>query len=498
MEALKNTSMMIILAGIFYGAYQMFVSEPPNWQKKNDSTEMITASDPMLPQQNVPQQNPVQPNLAPQNFPPQNLSVGANPGVGNLSGSPALGALPSTSTQAPRQANPESFSQPSSGNPPVGNLTASGSQPLVGSTSPGLPSPGLPTPGLPPQPSNNIIGSRETGFPPVANPSPLAQAGFSESSALPPAPGSALPQIASSTGLPPSGLGNSGLPVQPAGLHQPLDRVASNPSVGLPSAGLPSSPDLLPIRSQPGVTAAPPSPSAPLTATQQLKSAMEMAGVDIQNNQWAKALRDLSAWYQQPISVEDRDHLVGWLDRLAGDVIYSSKHTLAAGHPVQAGETLASIATRYQMPARLLARINQYPDSIADETPLQAGVELKVIPGPFTAEADLQLGQLTLFAGGLYAGRFKFRTGESAPLDSLNEPVAFVSVQGIPAQEDQRRHEPLAPTNPFGRYCLVVGQTAVLHSPGGNSQGSCLEFSEQDMLDLMVLLPRGTMVRVVK
>jgi hypothetical protein len=232
--------------------------------------------------------------------------------------------------------------------------------------------------------------------------------------------------------------------------------------------------------------------------TQGLRAAMEAAGVDIQNGDWAKALRSLSAWYQQPLSAEDREHLVDWLDRLAGEVIYSNQHTLAAGHVVGAGETLASIAARYQMPPRLLARINQYPETVTEDMPLQAGLELKVVPGPFAAEARLSAGYLTMFAGGLYAGRFRFVIGDSAPEELIEEPISFVSTQGIPAQEEQRRHEPLAATNPFGRFCLVVGQTAVLHSPGGNPNGSCLQFSEQDMQDLLILLPRGTTVRIVR
>jgi LysM repeat protein len=231
--------------------------------------------------------------------------------------------------------------------------------------------------------------------------------------------------------------------------------------------------------------------------TEQLKSAMETAATDIQAGDWTKALRELSVWYRQPLTLEDREHLVGWLDRLAGEVVYSSKHTLVAAHPVAAGETLGSIATRYQMPPRLLARINQFPDSVGDSDPLQPGVELKIVPGPFQAEAQLSAGQMTLYAGEMYAGRFQFVTGDSAPDEAIFDPISFVSVQGIPAQEDQRRHEPLAPSNPFGRFCLVVGQTAVLHSPGGNPQGSCLQFSEQDMQDLLILLPRGTTVRIV-
>ncbi|MBL8891497.1 MAG: LysM peptidoglycan-binding domain-containing protein [Planctomycetaceae bacterium] len=515
MEALKNTSMMIILAGIFYGAYQMIVSEPPNWQKKGDSTEMISADDPSLPQQNPLPQNPVPQNPVPQNPGFQNQTLGnsgsltsTQPSLATGSNSQAWSPSGATGSNSPgtppaanvRYPNSEFSNSPGLGAAPTGgnSMAASGVDPMSSSMAPGLPRGGVSLPS-----ENNLAANAGTNLPAASGTGALSQAGFSEASGLPPSPSATSSTAGLPTGLPPVGVSNNGLPVQPAAHNQPMDRSPASPTSGLPTSGLPnvgtpSGSDLLPIRSQPGLPATPPAASDALSSTQRLKAAMESAGVDIQNNNWAKALHDLSAWYQQPISVEDRDHLVGWLDRLAGDVIYSNKHTLTAGHQVQSGETLASIAGRYQMPPRLLARINQYPDSIAEETPLQQGAELKVIPGPFTAEADLQLGQLTLYAGGLYAGRFKFRTGESAPLESLSEPVSFISVQGIPAQEDQRRHEPLAPTNPFGRYCLVVGQTAVLHSPGGNSQGSCLEFSEQDMLDLMVLLPRGTMVRVVR
>lgn len=467
MEALKNTSMMIILAGIFYGAYQMIVSEPPHWQKKTDSTEVITAIDPSLPQSSFPQQN-----LPQQSSPPQNVANSTNLAPGVM-GSSLVNASPGTSSTTPApvafNSSPELPNRPAFDNPPMGNQSL-----------------GNPAPSAPAD-------------------RPFAQAGFAENSSPPPSPSSSMSSNPTLPSAPtPMGLGSPVPTVQPAGHHQPNDRMASAPATGLPTLGAPTSPELLPIHSQP----ANPSISAPLagdhtagdpmSTTQRLKAAMELAGTDIQNNNWSKALRDLSAWYQQPLSIEDRNHLVGWLDRLAGEVIYSTQHTLIAGHQVQPGETLATIAARYQTPPRLLARINQYPDSIAEDAPLQPGVQLKIVPGPFEAEADMQSGQLSLYAGGLYAGRFQFRTGESAPVESLNEPVAFVSVQGIPAQEDQRRHEPLAPTNPFGRYCLVVGQTAVLHSPGGNPQGSCLQFSEQDMLDLMVLLPRGTKVRVVK
>jgi hypothetical protein len=488
MEAFKNTSMMIILAGIFYGAYQMVVSEPPNWRNKAENTElMLAASDPSVAQPNIQPQNlasgPSTPTGAAWNPPPSpnftnptqfdsNARLPINPpALSNPTASAPIAPWPAEeranfATEGNRQAG----EMPS--NPETANYSRTNFNENDFSQNPMTPGVAAPAPSaatLPPSPTSSYSAISNASF---ASPS------------LPDARGAPASSITASTA------------VQPASLHQPMDRTPTMPSPGLPSLGAPASPAILPIQPQPVNSSATIATAA--STTERLKAAMEMAAVDIQNKNWPKALRDLSAWYQQPLGNEDREHLIGWLDRLAGEVIYSNLHTLAAGHQIQAGESLATIATRYQMPARLLARINQYPDAISDETPLQPGVELKVVPGPFTAEADMAAGQLTLYAGGLYAGRFQFRTGESAPMESLNAAVSFVSQQGIPAQEDQRRHEPLAATNPFGRYCLVVGQTAVLHSPGGNPQGSCLQFSEQDMLDLMVLLPRGTNVRVIK
>lgn len=523
MEAFKNTSMMVILAGIFYGAYQMIVSEPPNWQKKSDAADVILAAS--------------DPSLAPQNLQPQTLPSNPPASVGGAWNPPANPGFSNSPPVQPAQFD-ASARLPNNAALP-GNSTLPGSPSTLNPTSPGLPDSRWPA-GSNSSPSNgnNQIGNDPTATTRPAESAPagtFSGAGFNQNdfatnptlpggasltpanASLPPAPGSTLSASPtgsfSSPGLPPApmsdpvagtitqpvyndSLDQVGPSIQPVGINQPMDRGTSPSATGLPPLEASSSPNMLPIQTQPVAT--PTASTSAASMTQRLKLAMDAAGVDIQNNQWPKALRDLSAWYQQPLNPEDREHLVGWLDRLAGDVIYSNSHTLAAGHQVQANETLGTIAARYQMPARLLARINQFPDSISDETPLQPGVALKVVPGPFEAVADLQTGQLTLYAGGLYAGRFQFRTGESAPLDSLSEAVSYVSTQGIPAQEDDRRHEPLAPTNPFGRYCLVVGQTAVMHSPGGNPQGSCLQFSEQDMLDLMVLLPRGTKVQVVK
>jgi hypothetical protein len=468
MEAFKNTSMMIILAGIFYGAYQMFVSEPPNWRKEGSAAPemLMSADDPAL-----------------------------QSAAGQLNGPPAmLGPSASTSGAAALSAGPAAGHQTGLANQPALPPTPGPTLPsnLIATPSPSLPTGSLPSQTLPSQtlPSQTLPSQTLPSEFAATNSQPIAGWDSSGTAAVAPA---GFESPVSNGGMSPA---SPTVPPQPWGAT-PMDRqnlpAASARTGPGPTAGLVADPNLLPIQSNQA-----PAVDPGMELTQGLRMAMETAGVDIQNGDWTKALRELSAWYQQPLAVEDREQLVEWLDRLAGEVIYSNKHTLAVGHVVGAGETLSSIAARYQMPSRLLARINQFPETVADETPLQPGAELKVVPGPFAAEARLSSGYLTMFAGGLYAGRFRFVIGDSAPDELIEEPISFVSTQGIPAQEEQQRHEPLAATNPFGRFCLVVGQIAVLHSPGGNPNGSCLQFSEQDMQDLLILLPRGTTVRIVQ
>ncbi len=473
MEAFKNTSMMIILAGIFYGAYQMFVSEPPNWKKNQTDPNglVLDATDPSLSSVNPAANGAAANSIAMPSNPSANLSGMSqfDPGTSASGGM----SLPSASLPSAQiQSQPQTPSWP---------------------------------PSLPTQPTNPAIahgaGSAELPARPTANPPGNLFGSSSLSQGLPnpslPAtsqnPEQSFSNPAANTGI---GYDSRHTSVQPAGHHQPAESMDTRPRMELPEAGMTRPLGLLPIQPAVGTveSAAPPTPQLTL----QLKAAMEAAGVDIQNGDWAKALQTLSGWYRLPLNPEDREHLVGWLDRLAGEVVYSRKHQLTSAHQVNPGETLTFIAARYQMPVRLLARINQFPASVSDTEPLQPGTELKVVPGPFEAEATLESGHLTLFANGLYAGRFSFQTGDSVPDQSLIEPISFVSLNGIPAQDEQRRHEPLAPTNPFGRYCLVVGQTAVLHSPGGNPKGSCLQFSEQDMEDLLILLPPGTTVRIIR
>ena len=66
------------------------------------------------------------------------------------------------------------------------------------------------------------------------------------------------------------------------------------------------------------------------------------------------------------------------------------------------GETLDDIASTYQVPAALLAKIN----GLDRATPLEAGTPLKVVEGPFSAIVDISERELRLMLKQRYAGRF--------------------------------------------------------------------------------------------
>ena len=81
----------------------------------------------------------------------------------------------------------------------------------------------------------------------------------------------------------------------------------------------------------------------------------------------------------------ERQQLTELLDQLAGTVIYSTQHLVEPPCEVQTGETLETIAQRYNVPWQLLAKIN----GIEDPHSLRPGERLKVVRGPFTAVISL-------------------------------------------------------------------------------------------------------------
>lgn len=222
---------------------------------------------------------------------------------------------------------------------------------------------------------------------------------------------------------------------------------------------------------------------------------------DLAGGQYGNALMTLSAWYGAPsLTTEQRERCQGTLDQLAGTVIYSRESFLEPAHVVGPRETLDEIAKKYQVSAEFLARLN----GIEAPYELYAGESLKVLQGPFHAEVNRSSGELTLFLGGHYAGRFPVRIGKELPIGENEFEVATV----VPGREffDQRsgvRVGPDRPENPYGnRWIGLRGDkiTAAhhvgIHVDTGHPDRCCLGVSQVDAEDLAAILTIGARVTV--
>ncbi|MDR2346070.1 MAG: LysM peptidoglycan-binding domain-containing protein [Planctomycetaceae bacterium] len=123
------------------------------------------------------------------------------------------------------------------------------------------------------------------------------------------------------------------------------------------------------------------------------------------------AFVQLSKFYDQSdLSGGERDYLASALDRIALELIYSSKyHVLEPAYVVKSGDTIESIAQKFSISPVLLSKINglKLPENLVINS------ELKVVHGQFDAKINTARGELTLLLGGVYAGRFPVAIGRN-------------------------------------------------------------------------------------
>ena len=133
----------------------------------------------------------------------------------------------------------------------------------------------------------------------------------------------------------------------------------------------------------------------------------------VEAGEFHDALKLLSRFYRDDqLSGPQRQRLLGWLDALAGKVIFSNEHHLASQpYVVRSNESLTDIANQWNVPAQLIYNVNR--NSVSNPAMVEPGTELKIIPGPFSAEINLSAKVMTLFLGDLYAGRFPIKVGIS-------------------------------------------------------------------------------------
>jgi LysM repeat protein len=214
----------------------------------------------------------------------------------------------------------------------------------------------------------------------------------------------------------------------------------------------------------------------------------------------AQALLLLSDWYGDPsLSPAESQEVSDLLSQLAGSVIYEGPpaHRLLPAHIVQAGETLESIADKYDIPWQLLAKIN----GIADPGILQPGHELKVLPGPFSALIDLSERKMTVMLERRYAGQFaleieptsNFEEGEWKVDQKLLTPAGG-GVYGLADAEDRSLllASALNPDAP----------TAIVRGPGSADPASAeprdrvLRMKAADVGDVYDILSVGSRVTI--
>jgi lipoprotein-anchoring transpeptidase ErfK/SrfK len=224
-----------------------------------------------------------------------------------------------------------------------------------------------------------------------------------------------------------------------------------------------------------------------------LDRVMQSVQSKINSGEWYQALFTLSLQYNAETPPADRQRLLDILDPLAAKVIYSKEHLIEAPYDVRRGDTLNSVAQRYNVPWQLLANVN----GLTDPEALTPGMQLKVIPGPFRAEVDVNGRELTLFVGRLYAGRFPISVG-SDPSPPAGEYRVNDKQPGRTYYSADGRTMPVEdPRNPYGQIWIDLGGDVCIHgSPSSDADArmGCISLSPADANDLYGILSKGSAI----
>ena len=185
------------------------------------------------------------------------------------------------------------------------------------------------------------------------------------------------------------------------------------------------------------------------------------------------------------------------IDETAAIIFTTPERQFAEPHFVDYGETLGSIAKKYEVPWQYLARLNRVnPDD------LQAGQQLKVVRGPFGAVVDLQAFCLTVHAHGWYVKCYPIGIGadHGTPIgdfkieDKLENPAWYNPDGGVVDADD--------PENPLGKFWLGLGNHIGIHgtidpdSIGQAVSRGCIHLDDQNIEEVFALLTVGSKVLI--
>jgi len=222
----------------------------------------------------------------------------------------------------------------------------------------------------------------------------------------------------------------------------------------------------------------------------------------VDQDEYRIALGVLSKHYgKKGLTGPQKQKLQGWLDALAGKVIYSTEHLFfKKAHVVQPGETIASIANQFNIPSEVIYNINQGQFNGANE--VSPGMQLKMVRGPFHAEVNLETKTMTLFVKNLYAGRFPVAVGISGNPDVGNYDLKVKSPTGFTWRDANGKEYPAGtPGNGYGPYWMGLSGSLCIHAvESGTPQGhrGCIGLSEKDAKDVYGILSKASQISIVR
>jgi hypothetical protein len=306
-------------------------------------------------------------------------------------------------------------------------------------------------------------------------------------------PPSVTPIPAPSVPAPPGTTASEPVPPPGTGLPGPVPPPPPEADAGPPPAPTVMAPNGLP-NSPPAAEV-----DKAADARDKVKKLLAAVGAEVDHGRMADAHRLLSSLYGNPEVPSDMTREInGWLDQMAGMVIYSRQHLLENPYQVRPGDTLERIAEAYGVPATLLARIN----GIRDPQSLHPGRELKVVRGPFAAVISLEKLELTLMLQDRYAGRFAIGLGtDHRPLEGAYTVCEKVINPGYGGYGGGSfAVQPGDPKNPLGKFWIGLGNQVGIHgtiNPGGigrtdNPGSICL--GDRDIDDIYGILSVGSKV----
>ena len=221
----------------------------------------------------------------------------------------------------------------------------------------------------------------------------------------------------------------------------------------------------------------------------------------IAEENYQNALRLLSRYYRSTeLTGPQRQRLIGWLDALAGKVIFSAEHHLQSTPYTVANETLEDIGQRWKVPPQLIFNNNQ--TNIPVVSAIQPGTTLKAIQGPFDAEIDLTQNIMTLFLDDLYAGRFPIVVGISGAPKPGDFQVLVKSEIGHSWRDAEgNEYAPGTPENGYGPHWIGLSGHLCIHAVPDSAQGGhhgCIGLSESDAKDVFGILTEGSSVKIIR